>query len=403
MKTPSERTPVILAAKRTPIGKFQGSLGSLTACQLGSVAIKAAIEALPGLNLRNIDEVLMGNVVSSGLGQAPARQASIGAGVPSSVCATTINKVCGSGLKSAMLASQAVKAGEGNLFIAGGMESMTRAPYLLPGRNGELRFGSVTMLDSLLNDGLWDPFENWGMGNAAEFIAKEYDVSREEMDQYSVQSHLKAIMASQAGSFINEIAPVLITDRKGAVTVISADEGPRADTSLAGLAKLKPSFNKDGRVTAGNASTLNDGAAAVVIASQVYAQEHSLDPIARVVATAQVAVEPKYLFAAPAQAIPLALSRSGWKLTDLDLIELNEAFAAQVLANGKELTPSGWDWDKVNVNGGGISLGHPLGASGTRVLVSLVHALRARNLTRGIACLCLGGGEAVAMTIEIDS
>lgn len=403
MKTPSERTPVILAAKRTPIGKFQGSLGSLTACQLGSVAIKAAIEALPGLNLRNIDEVLMGNVVSSGLGQAPARQASIGAGVPSSVCATTINKVCGSGLKSAMLASQAVKAGEGNLFIAGGMESMTRAPYLLPGRNGELRFGSVTMLDSLLNDGLWDPFENWGMGNAAEFIAKEYDVSREEMDQYSVQSHLKAIMASQAGSFINEMAPVLITDRKGAVTVISADEGPRADTSLAGLAKLKPSFNKDGRVTAGNASTLNDGAAAVVIASQAYAQEHSLDPIARVVATAQVAVEPKYLFAAPAQAIPLALSRSGWKLTDLDLIELNEAFAAQVLANGKELTPSGWDWDKVNVNGGGISLGHPLGASGTRVLVSLVHALRARNLTRGIACLCLGGGEAVAMTIEIDS
>jgi acetyl-CoA C-acetyltransferase len=259
------------------------------------------------------------------------------------------------------------------------------------------------MLDSLLNDGLWDPFENWGMGNAAEFIAKEYDVSREEMDQYSVQSHLKAIMASQAGSFINEIAPVLITDRKGAVTVISADEGPRADTSLAGLAKLKPSFNKDGRVTAGNASTLNDGAAAVVIASQAYAQEHSLDPIARVVATAQVAVEPKFLFAAPAQAIPLALSRSGWKLTDLDLIELNEAFAAQVLANGKELTPSGWDWDKVNVNGGGISLGHPLGASGTRVLVSLVHALRARNLTRGIACLCLGGGEAVAMTIEIDS
>ena len=398
--SPSE-TPVILAAKRTPIGKFQGALSSFTATELGAFAIKATLNELPDLDLASVDEVLMGNVVSSGLGQAPARQAAIKAGLPTSTCATTINKVCGSGLKTVMLASQAIKAGDGRLFIAGGMESMSRAPYLLPGRNGELRYGNVTLIDSLLNDGLWDPFENWGMGNAAEFIAGEYGISREEMDQYAHHSHQKAVKAMQNDAFVQEITSVSITDRKGAISIISTDEGPRADVSVENLAKLKPSFIKDGKVTAGNASTLNDGAAACIIASQQYAKENSLTPLARVVATAQVAVEPKFLFAAPAHAMPLVLKRSGWQLADVDLIELNEAFAAQVLSNGKALASTGWDWDKVNINGGGISLGHPLGASGTRVLVTLVHTLRQNNLRRGMACLCLGGGEAVAVTIEI--
>jgi acetyl-CoA C-acetyltransferase len=368
---------------------------------LGAVAVQAAVERA-GVNPDDVEEVLMGNVVQAGVGQAPARQASIWGGVPASVGATTINKVCGSGLKAAMLASQAVRAGDGDLFVAGGFESMSRAPFLVAGRSGQLKFGNQTLTDALLNDGLWDSFENWGMGLAAEFIADEYEVTREAMDRYALQSHQKAAAAQDCGKFKSEITPVHIKGRKGETTTVDVDEGPRRDTSAGSLAKLKPSFKPDGKVTAGNSSSMNDGAAAVVIASRRYAEEHKLRPMARVVGYAQAAVEPKYLFAAPAHAMPRLLEKIGWSLTDADLIELNEAFAAQVLADGRAMEDAGWDWNKVNVHGGAIALGHPLGASGARVLTTLIYALKDRGLKKGIASLCLGGGEAVAMAIEIE-
>ncbi len=392
---------VILSAARTPIGKFQGSLSGLPATKLGSIAVKAAVERA-GVDPAEIEELLMGNVVQAGEGQAPARQAGIWAGVPATVGATTVNKVCGSGLKAAMLASQAVRAGDAELFVAGGFESMSRAPYLVAGRSGELKYGHQQLTDALLNDGLWDPFQQWGMGNAAEFIGEEYEVTREAMDRFALESHQKAVAAQEAGKFKAEIVPVDVPSRKGEATVIAVDEGPRKDTSLESLAKLKPSFKADGKVTAGNASSMNDGAAALVIASHVYAEKHKLVPLARVVGYAQVAVDPKYLFAAPARAIPKLLDKIGWKLSDADLIELNEAFAAQVLADGYALADQGWDWKRLNVNGGAIALGHPLGASGARVLTTLIYALRDRGLKKGIASLCLGGGEAVAMAIEIE-
>jgi acetyl-CoA C-acetyltransferase len=397
-----ETEVVILSAARTPIGKFQGGLSGIPAPQLGAIAIRAAVERANLPNLAEIDEVLMGNVVQAGEGQAPARQAAIFGGIPSSVGAVTINKVCGSGLKAAMFAAQAIRAGDGKLFVAGGFESMSRAPYLVSGRGGELRYGHQQMTDALLHDGLWDPFENWGMGNSADFIAEEYKVSREAMDAFSLASHQKAVAAQAAGKFAAEIAPVELKGRKGEVTVLKVDEGPRADASLEALSRLKPAFRAEGRVTAGNASTLNDGAAAVILASRAYAEANGIRPLARVVAYAQAAVAPKWLFSAPAKAIPLALAKAGWNLPEVDLIELNEAFAAQVLANGYELANQGWDWDKVNVNGGGISLGHPIGASGGRVLATLLYALQDRGLRRGVASLCLGGGEAVAMAIEAE-
>ena len=398
----AETEPVILSAVRTPIGKFQGALSSLAAPRLGAVAIKAAVERSGLQNQSDIDEVLMGNVIQAGVGQAPARQASLLAGLPITVSATTLNKVCGSGLKAVMYAAQAIRAGDGQLFVAGGMESMTRAPYLVPGRTGEIRYGHVEMKDSLLHDGLWDPFENWGMGNSADFIAEEFEVTRAAMDQFSLESHQKAVAALDAGSFTAEIVPVEIPGRKGEVTLMTLDEGPRRDASLEALSKLKPAFRPDGKVTAGNSSTLNDGAAAVVVSSRAYAQANGLKPLARIVAYGQAAVASKYLFGAPAHAIPKVLAKAGWTLADVDLIELNEAFAAQVLANGYALAKSGWDWSKVNVNGGGISLGHPIGSSGARILATLVHALQARGLRRGIASLCLGGGEAVALAVEIE-
>lgn len=396
-----ENEAVILSAARTPIGKFQGGLSSIHAAKLGAVAVKAAVERA-GIDPNDVEEVLMGNVVQAGLGQAPARQAMIYAGVPATVSATTINKVCGSGLKAAMQAAQAIRAGDAELFVAGGMESMSRAPYLVNGRLGELKFGNTQMSDALLNDGLWDPFENWGMGNAAEFIADEYEVTREAMDQFAYESHQKAVKAQEAGAFKDEIAPVEIAGRKGEVTLFNQDEGPRKDTTIETLAKLKPAFKADGKVTAGNASSMNDGAAAVILAARSYAEAKNLKPMARVVAYAQAAMEPKYLFAAPAYAIPKVLKKAGWTLKDVDLIELNEAFAAQVLADGYALAEQGWDWSKVNVNGGAIALGHPLGASGARVLTTLLYALKNRGLKRGIASLCLGGGEAVAMAVELE-
>jgi acetyl-CoA C-acetyltransferase len=392
---------VILSAVRTPIGKFQGALSSVPATRLGSVAVKAAVERA-GIDPNEIEEILMGNVVQAGEGQAPARQAGIWGGVPSTVGATTINKVCGSGLKAAMLASQAVRAGDADLFVAGGFESMSRAPYLIAGRLGELKYGNQQLTDALLNDGLWDPFEHWGMGDAAEFIGEEYEVTREAMDRFALESHQKAVAAQEAGKFKNEIVPVEVAGRKGDVAVVDKDEGPRKETTLETLARLKPSFKLDGKVTAGNASSMNDGAAAVVIASRAYAEKHDLKPMARGVGYAQVAVDPRYLFAAPARAIPKLLQKVGWKLSDVDLIELNEAFAAQVLADGYALADQGWDWQRVNIHGGAIALGHPLGASGARVLTTLLYALRDRGLRKGVASLCLGGGEAVAMAVELE-
>ena len=394
--------PVILSAARTPVGRFQGAFAGLSAIQLGAVAIKAAVERAGIPDPSAIDEVIMGNVVSAGLGQAPARQAAISAGLPVSVGATTINKVCGSSLKAVMVAAQAVKAGDGKLFVCGGMESMSRAPYLVEGRTGNLRFGHVQLTDALLNDGLWDPFENWAMGDAAEFIADEFNVSRQEMDEFAFHSHQKTIAAIDAGKLTAEIIPVKIPGKKGQVTIVDTDESPRRDTSLEVLSNLKPAFKKDGKVTAGNAPSLNDGGAAVVVASRKQAEEMGCMPMARIVGYCHAAVEPKYLFDAPSKAIPKLLNIIGWRLDNLDLIELNEAFAAQVLANGAALKDMGWDWSKVNVNGGAIAIGHPIGASGARVLATLLHALKNRGLRRGLACLCLGGAEAVALAVEVD-
>ena len=392
---------VILSAVRTPSGRFQGSLSSIPAPELGAIVVKAAVERAGIKELADIDEVFMGIVVPAGLGQNPARQAAIFGGLPVSVGATTINKVCGSGLKTAMLSAQAIRVGDGDLFVAGGMESMSRAPYLVNGRTGTLRFGHAELTDALLYDGLWDPFEDWGMGNAAEFIAEEFGVSREAMDEFAYNSHMKAITASETSKFKDEIVPIEVKGRKGKVTIFDTDETPRRDTTIEALAKLRPAFVKDGKVTAGNAPGLNDGAAAVVVASQVKAEEIGTQPLARIVGYTQAAVAPKYLFDAPAKALPRLLEKVGWTLDSVDLIELNEAFAAQVLANGTALKDMGWDWDKVNVNGGAIALGHPIGASGARVLTTLIYALKDRGLTRGIASLCLGGAEAVAMAIEV--
>lgn len=311
----------------------------------------------------------------------------------------TINKVCGSGLKAAMLAAQAIRAGDGALFIVGGVESMSQAPHLVDGRLGQLRYGNVQLKDALVVDGLWCAFENWGMGDAAEFIAGEYEVTREAMDEFALSSHQKAIAAMDEGKFRAEIAPVTTRDRKGAV-VIAGDESPRRDTSLEALHNLKPAFKPEGKVTAGNAPGLNDAAAALVIASRSQAKAMGVQPLARIAGYAQAAVEPKYIFDAPAQAIPRLLQKIGWRLEEVDLIELNEAFAAQVLANGYALAGMGWDWAKVNVNGGAIALGHPLGATGARLLTTLLYALKDRGLKRGLASLCLGGGEAVALAVE---
>jgi acetyl-CoA C-acetyltransferase len=396
------REPVILSAVRTPSGRFQGSLSSFSATQLGAIVVKVAVGRARIPDMTEIDEVLMGNVVSAGLGQAPARQAAIFSGLPTTVGASTVNKVCGSGLKTVMLAAQSICAGDGDLFVCGGMESMSRAPFLVDGRTGALRFGHAQLTDALLLDGLWDPFENWSMGDAAEFIANEFGVTRREMDVYAINSHRKTIDAIDEGRFKDEIVPIEIPGKKGQVTVFEEDETPRRDTSLEVLEKLKPAFQKDGKVTAGNSPGLNDGAAALVIASREKAEAIGATPMARVVAHAQAAVEPKYLFDAPSKALPKLLQKAKWTLADVDLIELNEAFASQVLANGKALANMGWNWDQVNVNGGAIALGHPIGASGARVLTTLIYALKNRGLKRGIASLCLGGAEAVAMAIEME-
>ncbi len=397
----SPREPLILSAVRTPMGRFQGELSKLSATDLGAIAVREAVLRAGLEQPDEIDEVLMGNVISAGLGQAPARQAAIGAGLPSSVGATTVNKVCGSGLKAGMWAAQAIKAGDADFMVAGGMENMSQAPHLVRGRSGGLRYGHESLEDSLILDGLWDPFEQWAMGEAAEYIGEEYEVTREAMDRWALGSHQKAVAAVEGGKFEAEIIPLELPDGSQGPKVLTEDETPRRDTSLEKLAALKPAYHDDGLVTAGNSSGLNDGASAMVYASRERAEELGLTPMARVVGYAQAAVPPREMFIAPAHAIPKLLKRIGWTLEDVDLIELNEAFAAQVLADGYAMDELGWDWDKVNVNGGAIALGHPLGASGARILTTLLYALRDRKLSKGVASLCLGGGEAVAMAVEL--
>lgn len=393
---------VIVGSARTPHGKFIGQLKNLTAVQLGMIAVKAAVQR-SRISPDVVDEVILGQVVAAGAGQAVARQVWIGAGYSDRVGGLAINKACGSGLKALMLASNAIRSGDGTVYVAGGMESMSNAPYLDTATRQGARFGAIELKDSLQYDGLWCSMQNWAMGNAAEFIGRELEVTRQQMDAFALASHEKAATATDAGKFKVEIAPIEISERKQTV-VIDQDEPIRRDTTLAGLAALKPAFEPDGRVTAGNAPGLNDGAAAVIVTRRDYAEQHGLTPQARVVGYGQAAVHPQWLFYAPVKAIPVALQRAGWTMSDVDLFELNEAFAAQVLADVRGLAKDGYElpMDKLNVNGGAIALGHPIGASGARVIVTLLHALKDRGLKRGVASLCLGGAEAVAMALEIE-
>ncbi len=393
----TRRSVVITSAVRTAIGRFQGAVASLSAPELGAIVVREAVNRA-GVDPSRIDEVLMGDVVQAGQGQAPARQAAIKAGLPPTVGATTVNKICGSGLKTVMMAAQAIVAGDGDLFVAGGMESMTNGPYLLSKARQGYRLGHGTLIDATVHDGLWCSFEGQHMGNAAEWIAKQYSLTRQELDEYALGSHQKAIAAIQAGKFKNEIVPVEIAQRKGPPIVFDTDECPREDTSLEALAKLRPAFQEGGMVTAGNSPGITDGAAALVVMGEETAQEMGIWPLARITGYDQAAVKPLEIFTAPIFAIRKLLAKTEYRLEDFDLIEVNEAFAAQTLADGREL---GLNWSKVNVHGGAIALGHPIGASGARVLVTLIYALRDRGLKTGLATLCLGGGEAVAMTIEL--
>ena len=408
-----EREPVILSGARTPTGRLLGGLSQQSVTELGAIAIEAAVNRA-GIDPETVYEVFMGIVVQAGAGQAPARRAALGGGLPDTVGAAAINKVCGSGLKAVMLAANGIAAGEGNVYVAGGMESMSNAPFLAMDARKGYKFGHGEFTDSLLHDGLWCGFEEWVMGNAAEFIAKQFEVTREEMDDFALRSHERAAAATAAGRFRDEITPVVIKGRKGREEVVERDESIRASfdngsytlqTSMEALANLPPAFEPEGSVTAGNAPGLNDGAAALVVTSRAEAERQGLSPVARIVGHTHAAVPPKWIFAAPARAVPRLLERIGWTLDDVDLIELNEAFAAQALANGVELAQKGynWDWDKVNVNGGAIALGHPVGCSGARILVTLIHALQQRDLKRGVAALCLGGGEAVALAVELEA
>jgi acetyl-CoA C-acetyltransferase len=393
----AKRSVVIVSAARTAIGRFQGTLSALPAAQLGAVAIREAVKRA-GIDPARIDEVLMGNVVQAGQGQAPARQAAIKAGLPPTVGATTINKICGSGLKAVMFGAQAIMAGDADIIVAGGMESMDLGPYLLPQARQGYRLGNGVVVDATVHDGLWCPFENHHMGNSAEWIAREYGLTRQELDEFALNSHRKAIAAIQGGKFKAEIVPVEVPQRKGPPVLFDTDECPRADTALEALAKLQPAFQKDGIVTAGNAPGITDGAAALVVMGEDTATRLGIQPLARITGYDQAAVEPLRIFTAPIFAVQKLLQKTGRKLADIDLIEVNEAFAAQAVADGKAL---GVDWNRVNVHGGAIALGHPIGASGARVLVTLIYALRDRALRTGLATLCLGGGEAVAMTIEL--
>ncbi len=392
----TEYTPVIVGAARTPTGKFLGGLAGFSAPELGALAIQEAVRRA-GIAPDAIDEVIMGNVVSAGIGQAPARQAAIKAQLPDDIPAFTINKVCGSGLKAVMLAAQAIRAGDAQAFVAGGMESMSNAPYLLPQARTGYRMGNGEVVDAVVNDGLWCAFEHVHMGNEAEIIAEKFGVTREEQDRLALRSHQRAAEATTTGRFKEEIVPVEVKQKKTTL-LIEADEPIRPDTSMEALTKLKPAFQQSGTVTAGNAPGLSDGASATVVVEQSFADAHGMTVLARITGYASAAITPRYIFAAPTRAVRRLLERTGMKISDFDLIEVNEAFAAQALANGKELD---WDWSRVNVNGGAIALGHPIGSSGARVLTTLIYELRRRGGGRGLATLCLGGGGAVALSIEV--
>jgi acetyl-CoA C-acetyltransferase len=388
---------VICGAVRTPIGKFQGGLGSLRAPQLGAEAVKALLERT-GLDPASLDEVILGNVVQAGQHQNPARQASILGGVPAGVSAMTINKVCGSGLKSVALAAQAIKAGDAQCILAGGFESMTNIPYALPKARDGYRLGNGELVDLLVHDGLWDVYNNYHMGLTAEWVVDTYKVSREDQDAFAAESHRRAVAAWDAGQFEREVAPVSVPQRKQDPIVVARDEGPRGDTTAAGLAKLRPVFKRDGgSVTAGNASTINDGAAALLVCHEEFARAHGLDIRAEITAYGTGAVEPHEVMMAPVTAVGRLLERTGTSIADYDLCEVNEAFAAQAVAVTREL---GLDPEKTNIRGGGVSLGHPIGCSGARILVTLLHALEDTGGEQGLATLCLGGGDAVALTIR---
>ncbi|MGC9332516.1 MAG: thiolase family protein [Anaerolineae bacterium] len=392
---------VIVSACRTAIGRFMGSASTVPAPQMGAAVIREAIQRA-GVDPVLVDEVFMGCVVPNGQGQAPARQAAIHGGIPPEVGAVTLNKVCGSGLKSVMLAAGLIRVGDGEVYVAGGMENMSLVPYMLPQARSGYRLGNGELVDAVVHDGLWSSFTGEHMGCSAEFIAEQFELTREELDEYAYHSHRKAVEAIDAGRFKAEIVPIKIPQRKGAPLLFDTDENPRRDTTLEALARLRPAFRADGIVTAGNSPGITDGAAALVVMGRGTADDLGIKPIARILGYDQAAVDPQWLFIAPTHALRNLLKRTDTNLSDYDLIELNEAFAAQVLADGRALEEDGWDWDKVNVNGGAIALGHPIGCSGARVLVTLLYALQDRGLKRGVASLCLGGGEAVAMAVELE-
>jgi len=389
---------VILSGCRTPVGKFQGSLSDFSAPQLGAIVVREAVKRA-GLDPAQVDECIMGNVVSAGLGQNPARQAAIYGGLSPATGAMTINKVCGSGLKSVALAAQAVQTGNSSIVVAGGMESMTNAPYLLPQARKGYRLGNAQIIDSMVHDGLWDVYNDYHMGITGENVAEKYGITREEQDEFAVNSHRKAVSAIKECRFKAQIVPVEIpAKKKGAAPVIfDKDEGPREDTTIEILRALKPAFKKDGTVTAGNAPGVNDGAAAVVVTSAQRAKDLGAKPMVRIVAQATSGVEPKWVMMAPVSAVRQIWQKTGWKNEDVDLYELNEAFSVQALGVIREL---GLNMDRVNVNGGAVAIGHPIGASGARVLVTLIYEMIRRDVKRGIAALCLGGGNAVAMAVE---
>ena len=389
---------VIISGVRTPVGKFQGSLSDFSAPQLGAMVVREAVKRA-GIEADQVDECIMGNVVSAGLGQNPARQAALLGGIPPHVGAMTINKVCGSGLKAVALAAQAIQTGNSNIVVAGGMESMTNAPYLLPQARKGYRLGNAQVIDAMVHDGLWDVYNNYHMGNTGENVAEKYGITREEQDEYALNSHRKALAAIRECRLKAQILPVEIPSKKKGEPplLFDKDESPREDTTIEALRALKPAFKKDGTVTAGNAPGVNDGAAAVVVTSARRAKELSRDPMVRIVAQATSGVEPKWVMMAPVDAVRQIWKKTGWKNEDVDLYELNEAFAVQAISVAREL---GLDLNKVNVNGGAVAIGHPIGASGARVLVTLIYEMMRRNVHRGIAALCLGGGNAVAMAVE---
>ena len=398
--TDKSRIPVILSAVRTPIGRFLGGLSSLSAPELGGIAIREAVQRA-GIDPMKIEEVIMGQVLQGGSGQAPARQASLKAGLPATVSALTVNKVCGSGLKAVMLAAQAIKAGDKQVIVAGGQESMSNAPYYLYGMRNGVKLGDQKIVDGMIKDGLWCASCDVHMGGHAEHTARKAQVTREQQDEFAAQSHAKAIAAIESGKFKSEIIPVEIAGRKGS-TIVDTDESPRKETTAEGLTKLKPAFpgkgdNSNLSVTAGNASSLNDGSSALVVTSEEFAEKNGLDILARITGYATGATEPQELFFAPIFAVNNLMKLTGRQIGDYDLIEANEAFASQSLADGAGL---GWDWNRVNVNGGAIALGHPIGASGARVLTTLLYAMKDRGARTGLATLCLGGGDAVALSVE---